>query len=481
MHPANDRVLLTLLVLLGALTAALLAYPLYRLPTPMSLNYSEGWNAFWAEAARAGTPLYSTPPRRFIVNYTPVSFHLIAWLDPWLGGPVRAGRLLAAACLLWSAANVATAAAALTGSARTAWLAALLLLLWIATLAPGRVAIDDPHYLALGLATAGLAACCRGQGRPGWLAVAAVLFATALFVKNNVLAFPLAVALDLLLSRRFRAFLTFAAAGLAAAVLFLLLTLRVDGSFFLGHLLAPRAFSRGTGLDNLSTAAAILYAPLCIGVAGLLWAAASAQRLPALALACAAGLGLLFGFGNGVTFNVWYETAAALALCTALAVDAATRALAVHPRRPVAVVALVLIVAGPVLLRAPAELYGALGRAARLPAREADFAAATATVAATAGPALCESLLICLNAGKSLDFDPYFVKDQLTIGRLSEQDVINDLRAHRWATIQLGEDDPVITLAPGERLRFTAPVMDALLANYRLARPSPLYPVLVPR
>ena len=470
-----------LLVGLAAAAACLVAYPLSHLFSPMSFNYSEGWNAYWDEAARLGRPLYAAPPDLTIVNYPPVSFHLIGLLSRVLGGVTLAGRLVALFGLAWSAANVATAATALTRSRRGGLYAALCFLLWLALLTPGRIATNDPHFLGLALSTLGVCAYLRAAGRAGWIVAAAVFFATSLFVKNNLLAFPLATALHLLLTRQWRGFVCFAGAGILVAGLFLALSIAVDGRFFLAHLLSARAVNRVDGIENVTVFYTYYYAPVLIGVAWLLWSRSPASGFAALCFGAAALLAAAFGFGNGVAYNIHYETFAAMAIVAAAALCTVGRAVASLPRGWIAFATVALLAVAPVPVRTPTELYGTLGRSARLPQREADYTAAMALIQATPGPALCESLLMCFQAGKPFEYDPYYVKDQIRTGRIAEQRIVAALNARHYAAVELGEDDASFTLAGGERLRFTAGVIAALLANYRVAQQSPAYAVLVPK
>lgn len=469
--------------LLGGMTlvtAAWFAYPLSHLLSPMSFNYSEGWNAYWDDAARMGRPLYAAQPDLSIVNYPPVSFHLVGLFSRIFGGVPIAGRILALFCLAWSALNVATAAATITRSRPTGVYASLCFLSWLALLTPGRIATNDPHFLALAFSTLGVCAYLRSDGRAGWIAAAAVFFTTSLFVKNSLLAGPLATVLHLLVTRQGRSFAFLAGAGALLGGLFLALTFLVDGPFFLTHLLAHRAFSRVVGFENLSAFYTIFYAPVLIGIGWLLWSRCAVTGFIALYCVCSALLAIGFGFGNGVAYNTHYETLVAMALAVAAAVSTVQQNVAIRPRGWSPVAAVALLAVAPVLVRTPGDLYGTLGRWARLPQRETDFTAALTVVKTTSGPALCESLLMCFEAGKSFVYDPYYVKDQVSIGRISEAQIIAALNARRYAAVQLGEDDASFTLGDGERLRFSTGVVSALLANYRVSQQSPYYAVLVP-
>ncbi len=481
MSGSFDRLWLLIIVGLTIVTAAWFAYPLWRFTSTMSFDYSEGWNAYWDEAARMGRPLYATPPDLNITNYPPLSFHLIGLLSRLFGEVNMTGRVVALFCLAWCALNIATAAATISRSRPAGAFAALSFLLWLALLTPARIATNDPNILGLALSTLGICAYLRAGGRMRWIVAAAVFFVTALFVKNNLLAFPLAALLHLVLTRDARSLTVFAGAGALMAGLFLALTLVMDGPFFFAHLLAPRLFNRALGLASFGGFYALFYSPVLLGVGWLICSRDAATGFMALCFGCAALLAIAFGFGNGVTNNIHYETFAAMAIVVAAAVSAVQKRVEGFPRGWSLVAIVALLAVAPVLVRTPGDLYGALGRAERLPQREAGFQAALGVVKASNGPALCESLLMCFEAGKPFIYDPYYVKDQVSIGRIPEARIIADLDARRYAAVQIGEDDAVFQVGDGERLRFSAAVVRALLANYQVSQESRYYAVLLPK
>src|ERR1700748_2343620 len=69
-----------------------LSYALFRwIPN----GYNEGWNAYWAEVAWHGGPLYPAVDSPISNNYPPLSFYLVGALGRVVGDNIFAGRLLA--------------------------------------------------------------------------------------------------------------------------------------------------------------------------------------------------------------------------------------------------------------------------------------------------------------------------------------------------------------------------------------------------
>ena len=479
---AAERAWPLLIVALGGVTALLFFYPLSHIATSLSFNYSEGWNTYWADAARTGHALYESGPNRTITNYPPISFHLVAFLSQLTGGDVtRAGRLLGVFCLFWSAANVGVATQRVTSSTSAGWLAALSLLLWMSLITSGRIGTNDPHFLALALSTLGLAALLRSEDREGWVCAAAAAFATALFVKNAMLGFPVAAVIWLIFGRHWRALAIFLATGAAVSAAWYSLVVTVDGPFFLAHLLSPRLFDRTNGIAESFGFLGVVYAPVLISIAGVSSRQNARLYFPGLCLVCALAVDIALAFGNGVVNNIFFETIAALAIVSVASIDIARRVFARSPHGSIVVVITTFIALGSVLTWAPTELYAAVGRRERLARRVNDYAAGVEIIRNTQGPALCESLLMCFQAGKPFVFDPYYVKDQIAVGRLSEAQITDDFSNRRFGVVEIGEDDPSFQLVEGERLRFTAATMRVLLANYQVAFRATNFAVLVPR
>jgi hypothetical protein len=68
---------------------------------------------------------------------------------------------------------------------------------------------------------------------------------------------------------------------------------------------------------------------------------------------------------------------------------------------------------------------------------EDEFRSSVQLVKSRPGPALCETLLLCYEAVKPFEYDAFFVRDQIQIGRLQEGKVAQLLRTHYFQTIQV--------------------------------------------
>jgi hypothetical protein len=118
-----------------------------------------------------------------------------------------------------------------------------------------------------------------------------------------------------------------------------------------------------------------------------------------------------------------------------------------------------------------------------LPAQEKEFNSSVEFVKAHPGPALCESLLLCFEAGKPFEYDPFSVRDQIRTGRIHEDDVLQLLKTHHFQSVQialrsdeadLNTFDLQASLSsdqkdPDKERRFTPNFMKELLQDYQLS------------
>jgi hypothetical protein len=444
------------------MTATLLAliwFPLRRTFANVEINYNEGWNAYRAAMVASGIPLYGTPPHGFGTGtaYPPLSFHLIGWL----GTPstfTAIGRWVSLISLMATGIFVSLIVRRAGGSRQTAVFSFLLYVIGIALLRPDRIGMNDPQLLGEALSVAGLYFYFRNPDSNRHLFVSALLFCLAGFTKPNLLAFPVAVAIDLLLRSR-RAFVTWAGAMVVSAGLLMATTLLIDGHYFLVHLMGGggRAYSYWMGWSGYHKYVEKFQTMLVIGAAWSICAFRS-RRVVVSAFVLSHILAFLLAGGSGVDLNIFFNAMTALMFGLLF-------------------ISIMTFVPGQ--LRRDREMIRVL------PAHESEFNSAVDFVKTRPGPALCESLLLCYEAGKPFEYEPYSVRDLLRTGRLHEDEVLQLLRINHFQTIQvaLRSDEANLkewvdlraSLASDQKesdkeRRFTPAFMRELLDDYQLSK-----------
>ena len=231
---AFETVLLALLAVPLAIALAALAW---RSTLMSPINYNEGCNAYFTAAALAGKALYLPPAALVTNNYPPLSFLLEAPLAALMGDAIFAGRLVAWIAFAAIAGLIAAIVYRLNGDRFAALLAGALFAGCMVINYDLYVGMNDPQMLAHALMLGGLWLLLRR----GSAVSAAVLMAAALFVKHNIIALPLSVALWLLIFDR-RTAVRFIGAGIVTGLAGLAACLLSYGHDFISSLLAPRQY-----------------------------------------------------------------------------------------------------------------------------------------------------------------------------------------------------------------------------------------------
>ena len=437
--------------LLGLLCAAALWRAVAVMLLHVPLDPNEGWNAYHAASAIGGTALYPGPPSFMVNNYPPLSFYLIGALGRLFGDNIVAGRIV-------SLAATAAIGVGLYSSARCmgcARISSVFPPLFFATgllLFTDYVGMNDPQLLAHAVAMGGFLLIVREPRRVEALAIAAVLFVIAFFVKHNVVAMAIASTAWLLLRDR-RSGVRLAALGI--------------GFFFAGLALFHLIYGKSL-LSVVMTARLYSFAQLWVGVLDWLrWALVPLLGLAALAVWCwrdryvqlcvvyavlASLIGIAFLGGAGVDPNVLFDADIALALSAALVLDrlAGTRAMLVSA-----------LYAAPLFYAAASSEEWRDPDSWIHPLRdEAEIARPDiALMAARPGPALCEMQSFCYWAGKPPAVDVFNVGQQFDTGARSDILLSRMIEERRFAVIQFDPDSPY---SLGQN------VHDAMARAYRL-------------
>lgn len=468
--------------MLVVLTVITVWYPVIRTFAHFEINYNEGWNAYRAQMAAQGIPLYGAAPRFTVTNYPPLSFHFIGLVGRLTGDVVAAGRYVSLISVVLIALLIGAIVRSFTGLWHAGSYAAFSFVIWLAIFQPDRIGMNDPQLFATVLSLIGLYLyVSRPDSRP-WLAVSAVVFAVSLFTKHNLLAFPLAVGAHLLLRGAFQRFGVWAGAFAAAAGVLLAITIRVDGPYFWAHLTAPRPYSM---LDAAWTSSVYLRAfqiPFAVGAVWSLWNCTNpARNVLAAGLVTAHAIAFAFSGGYGVDTNIFFDCIIALVMIMGVAAgDVAELVQARFAQRRsfgnlFLTVALLAPLAG-VVPDLPVRIRRDYQDARAIPQVEDRFTQAVAFVAARPGRALCNDLLLCFEAGKPEEFMTWFVASEVGAGKMPEAEAVHLIETYRFNTIEL-EGSGNSVLPPG---RFLEGFAHKAVERYRVGLRSGKYAILIP-
>ncbi len=457
------------------LALVLCAYPLVRAFYHFEIDYNEGWNGYLQLRAVAGQSLYSGYSPLYFNNYPPLSFYLAGALGTLTGDPVLAGRLVSLAALTAIALACAAAVRSAGGTRCDAGLALTTCLLLFALFATDYLGMNDPNMLALAFVAWGLAVHLGAADRPGRAALAAVLLAMGLLTKHNLVLLPLLIALDTALRGSAQYRRAFFGTGIALAVASLALLWLLAGPGFFAQLLAPRTWEVDRAFLFATEVLARYQTPLAVVGLGLIAARRSQPAKFVLVwLILAIALGTFFAGGAGTDINVWFDIVPALAIGAGLAVrESRERGASLRWQA-----AFALAINAGALFAAPLGLgrFGvdALGEMAE---RERLFQADVAWLRSQSGPALCQSQLLCLRAGKPMTFDPFNIGQAIRTGRLPKDTLTGMLRRREIAVVQISDerrhspgDPPGEQALPARFVNFADEVFDVLEREYAVER-----------
>ena len=487
--------------LLLAFCAAILvwtaAMPFRRAFLFAEFDYNEGWNLYNTQKVALHQPLYPATYAWTAVNYPALSFHLVALLGRFTHEYLFTARVLSLLGLCLTAFFAGAIVQRTTRSRSAAWLTGLFLIAWFSAAADAYVGTDDPQILAQAFFMAGLFVYLRGH-RQGWaLEASALLFVVGGNIKHNLIEFPLAVLLDLLITAPRRA-LRFAAVGGLMAAVSILLTRQIDGAAYVSSMLAPRSYSF---MDGVTTMLLLpTYSPLpvlaALAVAWLCWKAPE-RRVLALLLGCALVVNTLFSGGSGVDINGSFGSMLAMVLlCGVFAVEF-SRPQLIHKdtgcpilapffwrkggktkndwrvgsmrrfsfQSPVIAFSILFLgLAVPMIHSGNArtdEVFAGNRETAQR------FSAEVGFLRQQPGPALCESMLRCAYAGKPYIYDPFNATRFIGLGKLDANVIVDQIKNHSYGAIQMYNSVDYKLADPEPQMSFTIPILQAINQYYR--------------
>ena len=433
----------------------------------LEVSYNEGWNIYNAAALVNHRPLYPAKYSWTSVNYPILSFEIFAQLHRLTHEYLLTARIVSLLSLLACSLLVAAIVKTLKASWLSSALSGLFCFAVFCSAADIYVGMDDPQMLAQVFFLLGLLIYLRNRTNKLSIALAALFFVIASFIKHNPIDFPLAVFIDLLLISIPQA-TWFAACSTVLAAVAVLLNIRFGGPFFLSQLLAPRSYSTAHVAGQLVGIIGPLLLPFCVAA----YTAFALRKNPTRRIATILILTTLvvdstFGGGKGVTINAFFPSLLAISILVGLFVDQIASREGQWTRSPkLAFAPLVLFV----WLIIPMILSGnwLTIRALRQDATaQANFNQDIAFLENHPGPALCESLLECNLANKPYLYDPFNATRLIHFRKLDPNILVDQIQHHRYSAIQL--DDPIPLEDQYDSERWASPIRAAIQANYVLA------------
>jgi hypothetical protein len=477
-----------LVVLLLALKSALAVGFLFE------RNYNEGWNVYNAARVLDHQMVYDDNYWR-VNNYPICSFLIVAIVNFLVGNLVLSGRIVALISFTAIGALAGIAIRALGGKGIDAVFGAACALGFCYLVAPAWICVDDPQTLAEAVALGGFVTfISRPSGRVSLLAVA-FLVVLGGFIKHNVVAIPIAITLDLAIRSPWRvAFWLALCAGWISA--FLGLTQVVAGGAFLDHLLSPRIFTWHGVHYHLMKYLRLFKFPLITIIMGSRLIFTRQRFVLATWGITSIALATIFAGFEGTSYNMFQDAAVFLGITAGVMFCEVRKVVAAAPNRDhlakVLAGCAALFLAQPIWTHTvdATQTLPNIGRILDDDRKaEASFIGDSKYIAATAGPAICESLLMCYTAGQPFILDPFNSRQYILANKLDQNQLLRRIGGREFTVIQLRADicdDPATTAChilhyPQKFNRFTDETLYAIDRYYKIDRRSPYGSFYVPK
>lgn len=455
----GNRVATAAALIVGCVAIASIVMPVASVGFDWERTPNEGWNVYYAARAAAGEILYTGDPARQ-VSYPFISFYLIGWLKPLFGNLLVIGRAISVISLSCVAICSAFIVRRFGGRSPEMLLGAAATLGFIRVQAGAWIGTDEPQMLAEALTFGGLLCYLSGDPTPWRLAGCALLCCAGGFIKPIAAAVPMAVTLDLLWHDR-RLFLIWCFCGIGALALFAGLSYEIAGGDFISEVFAKRPYYWELVAHHTKKFLRYHKIPLAVSLVYLCQSLPPSQAV--LLRACFAGaliVGAVASGGQGVSYNAFIELAAVVGITTALAFGRWRDRLDSFRVGKLASAVLPLVIGLPIATRSSEALSSLLHLKRTWEAyelREVEFRRATAFLAQHPGDALCDSLLMCFEAGKPLIIEPFSARLAIETKHLDESKFIELFKQHRFAVIELPD---VISPHAGQPDRISAVLRD---------------------
>lgn len=410
----------------------LFAAPLTRMFYRFSITYNEGWTVYHSDAVSKGQQIYDVKNPFTPVVYPPLFFYLEGLIGKLFGNFLMIGRIFSLIGLIASGIFAALIVRIFFRNGIGAFFAALFFCGAVAAIAPQYVAMNDAQLTAHVLAAAGLWIYLRSMRSTSRLWPSALLVTAALFTKHNLIAVPAAISIDLLIRSKwdFLKWILFIAIFVAA---FAALTFVFAGPGFFDQVFAGRYISIQKMLAQTRQFGTFALIPLFVSI---VWSVKAwknpEERILVLWLFFSILVGVITSSGFGTAMNMFFD----VFLCMAVILG-----ICISDRKPLSKALLPLILFLSIEAAAISEIQALLNKnpISRFAKQQAEFLSDVQFLKSKSGSVVCGNPLLCFDAGKPLEFDPFNVSQRIITGRMNENDAVKLFENGRIQIVQIKE------------------------------------------
>jgi hypothetical protein len=438
--------------LFAGLAVYFLIWPIWRSQFLVEIWVTEGWNAYFQDAAISGARLYPEAGSLIVNNYPPLSFYAVGLLGQVVGDNLFAGRLLSFVGLAGIAIEIFLCVRILAGG----WAGGLFGAFWFIAIMSHNsslfVGVNDPQLAGEAIMGAGLAWLLARDAAGKSATPALLIMVIGGFWKHNMIAIPLTAMAWLFLNHGRQAIRPVAISALAVGAGLGICGVLYGHAFF-ENLLVARDYrvsyiQHNVGHLQWGAAAMLIW---------IAWAASSrtiAARFTMLHVPIGLCACLLQWTGDAVYGNAEFDLLLALGIATG--VTFAEIKLSAFGRRfgagaaqtaMVAILALRLIASD---RQEPALILFDPGFRTQFEASEQAARAEANSVSQIPGDVYCNNKVICRLAGKPFVVDGFKVEQMIATHLVTKAELDEMLKARKITTFnsrKLGMVDVDTSLA----------------------------------
>ena len=241
----------TALVGVLAVTAIyFLIYPAWRAQFFIEIWFTEGWNAYFQDAAAIGGRLYPEPGALTVNNYPPLSFYAIGLLGKIFGDNLFVGRAISLVAVIVVSCEIFCCVRTLVGGIAGPAIGSLWYLAIMCHGFTSYVGADDPQLAGEAIMCGGLALFLARERAGSSVLVPLLIMVVGGFWKHNMIAIPFTAIIWLFMRRGHAAWRPVLLSGFATAG-GLAVCAAIFGADFFSNILHPRHYSIDHVIGNI--------------------------------------------------------------------------------------------------------------------------------------------------------------------------------------------------------------------------------------
>ncbi|WP_426442941.1 hypothetical protein [Bradyrhizobium genosp. P] len=434
-----DRVDAALIGALAIVAVYFFSYPVWRSQFLIEIWFTEGWNAYFQDAAAAWQRIYPSSSSLIVNNYPPLSFYGVGLVGNFLGDNLFVGRGLSLVSLIAVSIEIFVCVRALAGGVFGPAIGALWYVAIMSHNSTAYVGANDPQIAGEAIMGFGLAWLLTSE-RSGTRSALGPLLMMVIggFWKHSMVAIPLTAVIWLLARRGAGAIPAVVASAIATAAGLVLCGV-IFGPDFFHNLFTARDYDIAHLIGNLGH----LQWPALAALIWLSWVVTGrtdGARFTMLHVPIALAACILQWFGDKIFVNAEFDLIIALGIaigvtCSSLDRSLLSKYLSVSTIKIAVVSALVIRLLAsdrqePLLVLFDPHFAEQFANGERTIRREA------AQVAAIEGNVYCLVKTVCRLAGKPFTVDDFKVEEMVATKRITQDDLDELLASHKITTFK---------------------------------------------